>query len=80
MSELQKRIEIQNILQQNVAAIMQQYNVSPTIMDDVLSKIMLQVKDLVIQQTLSFLTNDTSSNEQNYEEDINEEDFNNEDR
>lgn len=80
MSELQKRIEIQNILQQNVAAIMQQYNVSPTIMDDVLSKIMLQVKDLVIQQTLSLLTNDTSSNEQNYEEDINGEDFNNEDR
>ena len=80
MSELQKRIEIQNILQQNVAAIMQQYNVSPTIMDDVLSKIMLQIKDLVIQQTLSLLTNDTSSNEQNYEEDINGEDFNNEDR
>lgn len=77
MSELQKRIEIQNILQQNVAAIMQQYDVSPMIMDDVLSKIMLQVKDLVIQETLLSLS--SKEQNQNKEEITNGgEEFNNE--
>lgn len=77
MSELQKRIEIQNILQQNVAAIMQQYDISPMIMDDVLSKIMLQVKDLVIQETLLSLS--SKEQNQNKEEITNGgEEFNNE--
>lgn len=65
MSELQKKIQVQNILQQNIATIMQEFDVSPSIIDDILSKISLQIKDLIIQEILISSMNDESSNEQN---------------
>lgn len=65
MSELQKQIQAQNILQQNIVTIMQQFDISAFMMDDILSKISLQIKDLIIQEILISSMNDESSNEQN---------------
>jgi len=73
MSELQKQIQAQNILQQNIIAIMQQFDISAFMMDDILSKISLQVKDLIIQEMSVFLADNESSNKQN----TNEEEVNN---
>lgn len=73
MSELQKQIQAQNILQQNIVAIMQQFDISAFMMDDILSKISLQVKDLIIQEISMSLADNESSNEQN----TNEEEINN---
>lgn len=72
MSELQKQIQVQNILQQNIVTIMQQFDISAFMMDDILSKISLQIKDLIIQEILISFTENKSSNEQS----INKEDIN----
>lgn len=50
---LQTRLEIQGITQQWVDSFMQQYNISPSIMEDALNKVLCNLKDKVILEFLA---------------------------
>ena len=52
MTDLQLRLEVQGAAQNWVASIMQQYGVSATMMEDALLKVLLNLKDLVAQETI----------------------------
>lgn len=63
MNTLQTRLELQGALNQLISSFMQQYNVSPAMMDDALSKVLLNIKELVIQEYL-MAAQAASSNQQ----------------
>ena len=63
METLQTRLELQSMVQQWINATMQQYNISPSMMDDALSKALLSVKEQVIQEFL-IAAQTVSSNQQ----------------
>lgn len=69
MNTLQTRLEVQAILQQQLEAFMIENNVSPAIMDDALSKVLLNIKEKVMQEFL-IATQMASSNQT---EDVGEE-------
>lgn len=50
--DLQTRLELQGAIQQWVASFMEQNNVSPSMMEDALTKTLLHVKELAIQEFL----------------------------
>lgn len=52
MTDLQLRLEVQGAAQNWVASIMQQYGVSATMMEDALSKVLLNLKDVAAQETI----------------------------
>lgn len=52
MTDLQLRLEVQAAAQNWVASIMQQYGVSATMMEDALTKVLLNLKDLVAQEAI----------------------------
>lgn len=52
MNTLQTRLELQCAIQQRVDAFMQEYNVSPTMMDDALSKVLLNIREMALQEYL----------------------------
>lgn len=52
MTDLQLRLEVQGAAQNWVASIMQQYGVSATMMEDALTKVLLNLKDLVAQEAI----------------------------
>ena len=52
MNTLQTRLELQGAVQQWVDSFMAQHNISPAMMDDALSKALLNIKELVIQEYL----------------------------
>lgn len=49
---LQTRLELQAAIQQTINGFMQEYNVSPTMMDDALSKVLLNIRELALQEYL----------------------------
>ena len=69
MEILQTRLELQGMVQQWINATMQQYNISPSMMDDALSKALLSVKEQVIQEFLIAAQTASSIQEKNVEED-----------
>lgn len=52
MKDLQLRLEVEAAAQQWVAAIMQQNDISASIMEEALTKVQLQLKDLMLQEVL----------------------------
>lgn len=52
MQDLQLRLEVEAAAQQWVAAIMQQNNISASIMEEALTRVLLQLKDLMLQEVL----------------------------
>lgn len=52
MNNLQMRFELQGSLQQWIDSNMQQYNISAAEMEDALSKVLLRLKDQVLQDYL----------------------------
>ena len=52
MNTLQTRLELQGAVQQWIDSFMAQHNISPAMMDDALSKALLNIKELVIQEYL----------------------------
>lgn len=70
MDMLQARIEVQGAVQQWVDSFMQQYQISPAMMDDALSKVLVNIKELVLQEFITAAQN-ASSAQVNIEEDYN---------
>lgn len=52
MDNLQMRLELQCAIQQRINAFMQEFNVSPAMMDDALSKVLLDIRSLALQEFL----------------------------
>ena len=50
---LQTRLEVQGATQQWVDSFMQQYNISPSMMEDALTKVLCNLKDQVVLELLS---------------------------
>lgn len=69
MNTLQTRLELQAAVQQWIDSFMAQHNISPAMMDDALSKALLNIKELVVQEYL-IAAQMASSNQQ---EDVKEE-------
>ena len=67
MNTLQTRLELQGAVQQWVDSFMAQHNISPAMMDDALSKALLNIKELVIQEYL-IAAQMASSNQETREE------------
>jgi len=74
METLQTRLELQSMVQQWVNATMQQYDISPSMMDDALSKALLSIKEQVIQEFLIAAQTASSVQQQDVEEAPNEQD------
>ena len=55
MNQLQLRLEVKAAAQNWVAAIMQQYEVPATIMEDALQSVQLNLKDLIAQELIAEL-------------------------
>lgn len=72
METLQTRLELQSMVQQWINSIMQQYNISPSMMDDALSKALLSIKELTIQEFLIAAQSASSNQQKDVEEDIND--------
>lgn len=68
MTNLQLKMEVQGAAQNWVASIMQQYGVSAVIMEDALTKVLLNLKDLVTQETIREILTAQTSNEIETEE------------
>lgn len=71
METLQTRLELQSMVQQWINATMQQYNISPSMMDDALSKALLSIRELTIQEFLIAAQSASSNQQKDIEEDIN---------
>ena len=67
METLQTRLELQSMVQQWINGTMQQYNISPSMMDDALSKALLSIKEQVIKEFLIANPDFTSENNLLYE-------------
>lgn len=52
MNTLQTRLELQCAIQQRIDFFMQENNVSPTMMDDALSKVLLNIREMALQEYL----------------------------
>ena len=52
-NSLQLRLELQASLQQWIDSTMQQYNISPAMMEDAITKALVQLKDKVFQDYLT---------------------------
>ena len=50
---LQTRLEVQGATQQWVDSFMQQYNISPSMMEDALTKVLCNLKDQVVLELLT---------------------------
>ena len=72
METLQTRLELQSMVQQWINATMQQYNISPSMMDDALSKALLSIRELTIQEFLIAAQSASSNQQKDVEEDIND--------
>ena len=70
METLQTRLELQSMVQQWVNSTMQQYDISPSMMDDALSKALLSIKELAIQEFLIAAQSASSNQQKDVEEDI----------
>ena len=70
METLQTRLELQSMVQQWVNSTMQQYDISPSMMDDALSKALLSIKELTIQEFLIAAQSASSNQQKDVEEDI----------
>ena len=68
MNTLQTRLELQGTVQQWVNSIMSQYNISPSMMDDALSKVLLNVRELAIQEFIVAAQQATISTQEQVEE------------
>lgn len=68
MNTLQTRLELQGAVQQWIDSFMQEYNVSPAMMDDALSKALLNIKELVIQEYLIAAQMASSNQQEDVEE------------
>ena len=68
MNTLQTRLELQGTVQQWVNSIMSQYNISPSMMDDALSKVLLNIRELAIQEFLVAAQQATISTQEQVEE------------
>lgn len=55
MNQLQLRLEVKAAAQNWVAAIMQQYEVPASVMEDALQSVQLSLKDLIAQELISEL-------------------------
>ena len=62
MNTLQARWELQGVLQQQIEGFMIENNISPSMMDDALSKVLLSIREKVIQEFL-IATQTASSNQ-----------------
>ena len=74
MELLQTRLELQSMVQQWVNATMQQYDISPSMMDDALSKALLSIRELTIQEFLIAAQTASSIQEKDVEEDSDDRD------
>ena len=72
METLQTRLELQSMVQQWVNATMQQYDISPSMMDDALSKALLSIKEQVIQEFLIAAQTASFNQQEDVEEVLNE--------
>lgn len=74
---LQLRLELQGSLQQWIDSTMQQYNISAAEMEDAISRVLLKLKDQVLQDYLIEQQRayqealEASSTQENKEEDVN---------
>jgi len=68
MNTLQTRLELQGVVQQWVDSFMAQHNISPAMMDDALSKALLNIKELVIQEYLIAAQMASSNQQEDVEE------------
>ena len=68
-NSLQLRIQITNAAQSWVAAVMQQYGVSASTMEDAMSKVLLVLKDMASQELIEELTAETPVQEEGEVED-----------
>ena len=74
---LQMRLELQGSLQQWIDSTMQQYNISAAEMEDAISRVLLKLKDQVLQDYLIEQQRayqealEASSTQENKEEDVN---------
>ena len=74
---LQLRLELQGSLQQWIDSTMQQYNISAAEMEDAISRVLLKLKDQVLQNYLIEQQRayqealEASSTQENKEEDVN---------
>ena len=68
MNTLQTRLELQGAVQQWVDSFMAQHNISPAMMDDALSKALLNIKELVIQEYLIAAQMASSNQQEDVEE------------
>ena len=74
---LQFRLELQGSLQQWIDSTMQQYNISAAEMEDAISRVLLKLKDQVLQDYLIEQQRayqealEASSTQENKEEDVN---------
>ena len=65
MNNLQTRLEVQGAVQQWVESFMREYQISPAIMDDALTKVLVNIKELVIQEFITAAQN-ASVTEEDY--------------
>ena len=72
MNTLQTRWEIQAVLQQQLESFMIENNVSPAMMDDALSKVLLNIKEKVIQEFLIAAQTASSNQIEDMEEGLDE--------
>lgn len=70
MDTLQTRLEVQGAVQQWINSFMNDYNISPAMMDDALSKALLQIKELVLQEFLTAAQSASSTNTEEIEEEL----------
>ena len=77
MELLQTRLELQSMVQQWINATMQQYDISPSMMDDALSKALLSIKEQVIQEFLIAAQSASSNQQKDVEEVLNEQNYEN---
>lgn len=68
MDTLQTRLEVQGAVQQWINSFMNDYNISPAMMDDALSKALLQIKELVLQEFLTAAQSASSTSTEEIEE------------
>ena len=52
MNTLQTRLELQLAIQQRIDDFINEYNISPSMMDDALSKVLLNVRELALREFL----------------------------
>ena len=68
MNTIQTRLELQGMIQQWVNSVMNQYNISPSMMDDALSKALLSIRELALQEFIVAAQQATVSTQEQVEE------------